>query len=225
MIRAVVFDLDGTLLNRDASVEKFIENQYERLSSWLGHIPKNSYIDRFLELDCHGYVWKDKVYQHLVNEFRMNELMPEWLLADYVENFKNYCVAFENLESMLEELKRQTIKLGIITNGFGSFQMDNIKALGIEEYFDLIFISEWEGTKKPDTLIFKRALEKLGVLAEESIYVGDHPVNDVEGSIAAGMNAIWKENEHYSDYKTKHSVKDLIEVVELVSVINRAILK
>ncbi len=65
MVKAVLFDLDGTLLDRDASVERFVSVQYDRLSEHLNHIPKNDYIARFIELDCHGHVWKDKVYQSL----------------------------------------------------------------------------------------------------------------------------------------------------------------
>ncbi|MFJ8260636.1 hypothetical protein ACIQ4I_01565 [Rummeliibacillus sp. NPDC094406] len=44
MIKAVIFDLDGTLLNRKASVASFIENQYERLLVYLSHIKKDSYV-------------------------------------------------------------------------------------------------------------------------------------------------------------------------------------
>jgi putative hydrolase of the HAD superfamily len=69
MIKSVIFDLDGTLLDRDASVEQFVSVQHDRLSEYLSHIPKNDYIARFIELDCHGHVWKDKVYQSLVSEF------------------------------------------------------------------------------------------------------------------------------------------------------------
>lgn len=61
MFKAALFDLDGTLLNRDKSVELFINEQYERLYELLSHIPKEQYISRFIELDNHGYVWKDKV--------------------------------------------------------------------------------------------------------------------------------------------------------------------
>jgi putative hydrolase of the HAD superfamily len=69
MSKAVLFDLDGTLLDRDASVEQFVSAQYDRLLEYLSHIPKNNYITRFVELDCHGHVWKDQVYQALVAEF------------------------------------------------------------------------------------------------------------------------------------------------------------
>ncbi|MEH7532490.1 HAD hydrolase-like protein, partial [Priestia megaterium] len=62
MIKAVVFDLDGTLLDRDSSLKLFIEDQYKRYSDQVGHIPQKEYISRFIELDNKGYVWKDKVY-------------------------------------------------------------------------------------------------------------------------------------------------------------------
>lgn len=43
MIKAVLFDLDGTLLNRDASLLNFVEDQYDGLDDFLGHIPKEEY--------------------------------------------------------------------------------------------------------------------------------------------------------------------------------------
>ena len=67
---------------------------------------------------------------------------------------------------MLDELKSNNVILGMITNGYGQFQMDNIKALGIERYFETILVSEWEGIKKPDPQIFKRALKQLNVAAK-----------------------------------------------------------
>lgn len=156
IIKAVVFDLDGTLLNRDESVKVFINQQYQRLNKWLYHIPKDRYITRFIELDNRGYVWKDKVYQQLVDEFDIKGLTWEQLLQDYISQFKDSCVPFPNLITTLENLKNNNINLGMITNGKGQFQMNNIKALGIDQYFKTILISEWEGIKKPQPEIFQK---------------------------------------------------------------------
>jgi len=82
----------------------------------------------------------------------------------------------------------------LISNGFGQFQYDNFKALGISYFFDEILISEWEGVRKPDPEIFIRALTKLGVHANEALFVGDHPINDVQASRKLGMKAVWKQN-------------------------------
>jgi putative hydrolase of the HAD superfamily len=212
MIKAVIFDLDGTLLNRDASVQKFIAGQYDRMNKLIGHIPKEKYTSRFIELDCRGYVWKDKVYQQLVDEFTITAITWESLLQDYIDQFKNSCIPFPHLISMLKGLKSKSIKLGIITNGKGHFQIDNINALGIKTYFETIIVSEWEGVKKPDLLIFKKALEQLNVSPDESIYVGDHPENDVSAAQKAGMRGIWKKDSQWGSFETDFIIDDLAEL-------------
>ncbi|WP_462411581.1 HAD family hydrolase [Neobacillus sp. Marseille-QA0830] len=212
MIKAVLFDLDGTLLNRDESVRRFISSQYDRLNKWVGHIPKDSYISRFIELDNRGYVWKDKVYQLLTQEFQIAGITPEELLQDYIREFKNHCIPFPHLLEMLKDLKRLNILLGIITNGYGQFQMDNIIALGIESHLDIILVSEWEEIKKPDPQIFKRALEKLKVLPEQAIFVGDHPENDVKAAQKVGMKGIWKKDLHRENVEADFTINDLSEI-------------
>ncbi|MBN8201589.1 HAD family hydrolase [Bacillus sp. NTK034] len=212
MIKAVIFDLDGTLLNRDESVKMFIETQYDRLNELVGHIPKENFVRRFIELDDRGYVWKDKVYQQLVNEFGISDITWEDLLQDYLSQFKNNCISFPNLNSMLDELRTNNFVLGLITNGKGQFQMDNIKAMGIEEYFDIILISEWEGIKKPDPQIFMRALNQLNVTSNESLFVGDHPDNDIKAAQNVGMKGIWKKDFQWNDVEADFIVDDLGEL-------------
>lgn len=212
MIKAVIFDLDGTLLNRDESVKLFIETQYDRLNKLVRHIPKKKFVRRFIELDDRGYVWKDKVYQQLVNEFEITDITWEELLQDYLSQFKNNCSSFPNLISMLEELRFNNLVLGVITNGKGHFQMDNIKAMGIEEYFDVILISEWEGIKKPDPQIFKRALDQLNVTSNECIFVGDHPDNDIKAAQNVGMKGIWKKDIQWNNVEADFIIDDLGEL-------------
>jgi len=221
MIKAAIFDLDGTLLNRDESVKIFIDRQYERLNKQLGHIPKEKYVKRFIELDKRGYVWKDKVYQQLADEFNIVNITSEELLQDYISEFKNNCVPFANLTQMLEELKSSNILLGMITNGYGQFQMDNIKALGIEKYFDVILVSEWEGIKKPDPQIFKWALEQLNVSPNQSLFVGDHPDNDVKAAQNVGIKGIWKKDFQWNNVEADFIVDDLAELSLIIENLNK----
>jgi putative hydrolase of the HAD superfamily len=166
MLKAVLFDLDGTLLDRDKSIEQFISVQYDRLDRQLSHIPKTDYTNRFIELDYYGHVWKDKVYQALVVEFKIYAIDWQELLDDYETQFQFHCVPFPFLVEMLDNLKRQGYLLGIVSNGRGEFQMRAISGLGIQDYFNVILISETEGIKKPQPEIFHRAIEKLGFLLE-----------------------------------------------------------
>jgi putative hydrolase of the HAD superfamily len=216
MIKAIIFDLDGTLLNRNESVKLFVDRQHERLNKKLDHIPKDTYMTRFIELDKRGYVWKDKVYQQLVDEFDIKQITWEELLQDYISQFKDSCVPFPNLIKMLEELKSNNLSLGMITNGYGQFQMDNIKALEIEKYFDVILVSEWEGVKKPDPSIFNKALEILNVSPNEAIFVGDHPENDVLAAKKVGMKGIWKKVSQWNNVNADYMVDDLGELPNIV---------
>lgn len=215
MIKAVLFDLDGTLLDRDTSLAFFIEDQYERLQKQLGHIPKSLYTERFIELDARGYRWKDEVYQQLISEFQIESISWEILLDDYVSRFQNHCVPFRGLIEMLAELRSRSIRLGIITNGPGGLQLDSIRSLGIESYFDVVLVSQIEGISKPDPRIFQKALIALGVKAEEAVYVGDHPGNDVGAAKAAGMISVWKKDPHYETTAADYVIEDLRELSKL----------
>lgn len=220
MIKAVLFDLDGTLLDRDRSVEDFIGYQYKRLNKWVGHIPKKIYMNKFIELDSQGYVWKDKVYQQLVTEFQITGIDWAYLLEDYINEFKNHCIPFPNLHEMLGKLRSNNLALGIITNGYGQFQMDNIKALGIESYFETILISEWEGLRKPAPEIFKRALKQLNLPPFESVFVGDHPENDVKAAKNAGMKSMWKRDSQWNQVEADYIVTDLADIASLIINLN-----
>ncbi|SDJ62521.1 HAD family hydrolase [Salimicrobium halophilum] len=216
MIKAVIFDLDGTLLDRDATVEVFVYDQYERFIEFLNHIPKENYMKRFIELDDHGYAWKDKVYSRLVEEFAIQGISWEELLQDYVDHFNKHCIPFPNLLETLGRLKQQGFLLGVITNGKGQFQMDNIRALGIGDFTDTILISEWEGVKKPDPFIFEKAVERLKVHPEECVYIGDHPDKDVKAAEAVGMTGVWKKNHLWKQPLDNLVIEELNEIPGIV---------
>ncbi|MCU5341936.1 HAD-IA family hydrolase [Bacillus cereus] len=218
MIRAVFFDLDGTLLDRRQSLEQFIHNQYNRFASHLMNIERSEYCSRFLELDNNGYTWKDKVYATLLSEYNITTLTQEQLLQDYITNFQHHCIPFHNMHELLQRLTQQNIKIGIITNGFTDFQTNNLLALNIHTYTNTILVSEAEGIKKPHPEIFERALQKLDVKAAECLYVGDHPENDVLGSEQAGILGVWKRDSFWGEFEHSRVVDDLLEVLSFLEV-------
>jgi putative hydrolase of the HAD superfamily len=216
MVKSVLFDLDGTLLDRDASVEQFIAVQHGRLSAHLSHIPKIDYVTRFIELDCRGHVWKDKVYQTLAIEFEIGGMSWQALLNDYETQFQFHCVPFHFLVEMLNALKQQGYLLGIVTNGFGQFQTRSIEGLRIRDYFDVVLISEVEQVRKPQPEIFQRAMSRLGVSAPDSVFVGDHPEADILGAKSAKMRTIWKRNSHWLEAKEADAIIDELSEIPLI---------
>ena len=76
-------------------------------------------------------------------------------------------------------------------------RLPSIEALGISDYFDTTVISEVEGVSKPDRRIFEIAMDRLGVTANQAVFVWDHPDVDIRGAQNAGMRAIWKRDEYW----------------------------
>ena len=207
MIQAVIFDLDGTLLDRDSSLKSFVDTQYDRLLPALTHIDRKNYVRRFIELDSRGHVWKDKVYQSLVAEFAIDRLTWQDLLNDYETKFSNYCLPFPYLIETLTLLQQQ-YRLGIITNGCTGFQFKSIEGLGIKDYFDTILVSEAEQVRKPQPEIFYTALSRLKTTPEASVYIGDNSQADIIGAKNAGLKAIWKRDRFWAKPETADAIID-----------------
>jgi HAD superfamily hydrolase (TIGR01549 family) len=97
-------------------------------------------------------------------------------------------IAADTHES-LARLKAAGFRLGVVSNSDGRVE-EALRAAGLVCYFDVIVDSTLAGVEKPDPAIFRPALDALGVLPEEAVYVGDLYDVDVAGARAAGMAAI-----------------------------------
>jgi HAD superfamily hydrolase (TIGR01549 family) len=197
MIGAALFDLDGTLLDRDASMPLVLAAQHARRPA-LAAVPADLYVARFLELDEHGHGGTLNAYRRLLTECGVDSVSAQELELDYAARFRQHCVPFPGVRVTLERLAAAGLRLGIVTNGPGEMQLGSIRALGIERFFDAIVISGVEGVRKPDAEIFRRALHRLGTAPHEAIFVGDHPIVDIAGARAAGMRAVWKRTPYWN---------------------------
>ena len=91
---------------------------------------------------------------------------------------------FSEVEDVLRELPRP---LALVTNGASCLQREKLAASGLE--FEVVVVSEEFGIGKPDPSIFRHALEQLG--ADDGVMVGDSLARDVDGALAAGLQAVW----------------------------------
>lgn len=190
----MLFDLDGTLHDRQASLRRFIGRQYEQIAP-LRTVPADVWEKRFMQVDAGGHVWKDRVYQTLVSEFNI-PYSWEALLADYECSFRRSVVPFAGAADTLHELRNRGFLLGLLSNGRETFQRSVLSALVIEDLFNVVLISESEGVRKPEPEIFWRALRRLGVTAGESLFIGDSPEYDIAGAKNAGLYAVLKRTDN-----------------------------
>jgi putative hydrolase of the HAD superfamily len=93
-----------------------------------------------------------------------------------------------DVPAALEELGRR-FRLGVVSNSNGTARAKLVR-IGLARHFEVIVDSQEEAIEKPDPRIFHVALQRMGVRAEESIYIGDMYHVDVVGARAAGLRAV-----------------------------------
>ncbi len=109
---------------------------------------------------------------------------------------------------VLERLRKTDLTLGLISN-FEDWLERLLEVLEVQHFFDVTVISGIEGVEKPDPRIFEVALERAGVRAEESVYVGDNPTFDAEPARKLGMLPV------LIDRRDRHPEVDVIRVASL----------
>lgn len=228
MIKGVVFDLDHTLFDRYATLRTVLPEMYKRMRE---NIPQDlsldDFIDKFIKMEkkhiYNGWTYTgEKLVEHgvFINGTKGQDVWKClftycWPLA---------AVKYPFTEPMLEKLHDMGLKIGILTNGEHRLQMTKLNLLNIEPFVDEIVISGDVGAQKPDSKPFKVISEKIGISPEELLYVGDNPLNDVEGSRNAGYTPVWVKT--IGDWcfddieRCEYEVKTVAEIPELVNKIN-----
>jgi putative hydrolase of the HAD superfamily len=98
---------------------------------------------------------------------------------------------FEGTTEVLEGLRGEGRRLGLVTNGTGEEQRGKIERFGLERYFDHIQIEGEFGLGKPHDAAYRHALTSMGAEAATTWFVGDNLEWDVAAPQRHGMFGIW----------------------------------
>ncbi|QDV15971.1 Pyrimidine 5'-nucleotidase YjjG [Gimesia panareensis] len=192
-IKAILFDLDNTLLDRSAAVRSYFTHLLQTLSPPLPDEEFELTLLTILARDRLGYEDRAAFFDWLVAN-----CFPDWtqdrLWADFRKKLPQMIQPDPQCLQLLEQL-RENYTLAVITNGSAHLQRAKLKAAGIDQYIDQIWISEETGSAKPDAEIFSQALHALGVSPQQALYVGDHPHQDISGARQIGMLTCWMDLE------------------------------
>jgi HAD superfamily hydrolase (TIGR01509 family) len=91
---------------------------------------------------------------------------------------------------LVTDLRSAGAKTGVITNG-DARQVEKIQLAGLTDLFDVVLVSDTVGIRKPSPAIFQMALDEVGSMPAESLFVGDNPPVDIAGARSAGLATAW----------------------------------
>lgn len=190
--RAVLFDFDDTLQDRRAA---FYAAAYELLARYMPYADEATLSERariMLDENNGGYVNYPVYFETMFARWEWQGVdSPEALHREYMHCFPSHTTLFADATDTLRALRARGYLTGVITNGSRLMQNRKLDISGLRPLLDVTVVSGDEGVQKPDPELFRRTAMRLGLAPQHCVYVGDHPVNDVQGAREAGMRTVF----------------------------------
>ncbi len=247
--RAVLFDLDDTLISwehADEGWELFKRSRAAGLRAYLqveGHsVPDLSEFNGIVE-QVIAELWTEvkadfsaaRIDEGLMRIAEMIGVTRSALRADELLRAYGWgpipaTRPHEDAQRTLQSLDSQGYRLGLVTNAMQPMWMRDIELEwhGLISHFPIRLSSYDAGHMKPHPSIFLQALAGLGVDAEQAVFVGDRPANDIAGANAVGMVSVlmrpgYLEGRHDLDALPPEQVPDHIisHLGEMLSLMQR----
>ena len=198
--RAVLFDLDDTLCDYAAARRERLRLAFTLTPG--GELRERDGIDldamiaESIETQPHGSDHFPALFaQYGIADVKRAQAAAAWYRRNRFHGLAFFPEARDVLRAVRGVLVRMpragARPLGIITNGPADVQRAKIELLGVEDLVDFAVVSGEFGVAKPDPAIFREALDRAGVAADEAIYIGDSVEHDMVGARAAGVRSVW----------------------------------
>jgi len=215
-IKAVIFDLDNTLVDRKKAFHhyclSFIDDHFSNQD-----LPdtKDNMIQYMTLLDNDGLCNRHDVFGLIINKWDIKGYDAQQLCDNFNDTFYKFTTPDVDMHMILNYLIPK-YKLGIITNGSSKSQNGKIDHIGIREMFDSVIVSDDVGVHKPDERIFNISCSALGIKHDQAVYVGDNHEKDIVGAKNAGLYAIWYTDDSSELYSYDCKIKRLSEIMSIL---------
>ena len=223
MIKAVVFDLDNTLLD-------FMKMKSQAIISGIGGMIEAGFqIDKDYAYKEIFNIYEEKgwEYQEVFDDFILSETgkLDYKILASGIVAYRKAkeasLILYPNVNSTLIALSKLGLKLGVVSDAPSREAWMRICSVNLHHIFDAVVTLQDTGKRKPSPEPFRKISLLLEVSHEESIMIGDWPERDVIGAKKLGMKTAFAK---YGDvFSTKHSGADydIMNVKEVLDIVKK----
>lgn len=229
MIKAVLWDIDGTLTNFKKAEELGIKKCFETFN--LGECTKEMLKD-YSEIN-------DRYWKMLENK---EITKPELLVKRFDDFFKKYkikCntkkfnIAYQEelrqgvvlnvgAKKVVSEIKKLNIPQYVVTNGLIESQNKKLAKVKLSSYFEKVFISDEIGHDKPTVEFFEPVLKEINenypdIKKDEMLIVGDSLSSDIQGGLNIGIKTCWFNPNHLTtDLKIDYEIDKLAKLLDIL---------
>jgi len=220
MIEAILFDLDNTLIDFMLMKRKACEAAIDAMISAGLKMHKEKAMKLLFELYGEKGIEYNKIFQEFLEKATGGidyRILAEGIVA-YRKAQVSYVKPYPGTVKTLVKLKERGMKLGIVSDAPSVNAWIRLVEMRLEDFFDVVVTFDETGQKKPSKAPFLRAIEKLGVRPEKTLFVGDWPERDIRGAKALGMRTAFAKYGNLVKAKSNADhvlkrIEDLLRVV------------
>jgi len=225
MIKAIIFDLDNTLLDFMKMKQFAVKAAITAMNEAGLNIDEDQAYKNIFELyETNG--WEN---QQVFDDFLMQNFgkVSNKILAAGIVSYRRAreatLLVYPNVNKTLIELIKMGIKLAVVSDAPSREAWMRLYYLNLHHVFDPVLTYDDSGARKPSPKPFEMALNILQVNSSEALMIGDWPDRDVVGASQIGMKTVFA---RYGDtFGTIDSgadwdVNDIFEVVNIIKDLN-----
>lgn len=221
MIKAVLFDLDNTLINFDKMKRMCVESAVDAMIDAGLEMERGAAIEKLYEI----YEEKGIEYQHIFDDF-LTEVLGEIdykilgsAIAVYRKTKLAYLEPYPHVIPTLTNLSKMGVKLAIVSDAPRLQAWIRLCSLKLHHLFDEVVTYEDTGETKATGKPFEEALRRLNVEPGEALMVGDWPERDIAGAKKIGIKTallMQEEGEPVDSSKADYVIRDVSEIQGIV---------
>ena len=227
MVKAILWDVDGTLLDFLAAEKAAVQRLFREFG--LGGctdemVARYSAInDSYWKRLERGEITKAEVligrYREVFAEVGVDPSLAEALNARYQHALGDTVVFRDDSLNLVRSLHGR-VKQYVVSNGTIIAQTKKLERSGLGRWMDGVFLSEQLGAEKPSPAFFERVFAALpDVRKEDMLIVGDSLTSDMKGGLLAGIPTCWYNPNRLprpADMAIDYEIQDLVQVLSLL---------
>ena len=223
MIKAVIFDLDNTLLDFMRMKVMAIDSALNGMIEAGMEITRSTARERIFEI----YELKGWEYQEVLDDFIKEKIgkLDYKILAGGIVSYKKTKEAslslYPNVYSTLIELSKMGLKLGVVSDAPSREAWVRICSVRLHHIFDAVVTFEDTGEHKPSRKPFEKITSLLDINPENALMIGDWPERDVIGAKKLGMKTAFARYGDIFGTKASGADYDIDNIHEILSIVEK----
>jgi putative hydrolase of the HAD superfamily len=222
MIKAVIFDLDNTLVDFMSMKRQAITAAIHSMIDAGLQLPFSDVQERIDAIYKERGIEFQNVFDQLLYDIFQKvdyKILSAGIIA-YRRAREAALVPYPHVHMTLVALLKRGIRLAVVSDAPGREAWLRLCYLDFHHVFDCVVTFEDTGERKPSPAPFRKALELLRVTAAETIMVGDWPERDVIGAAQLGIKTVFARYGDTFGTVESHADYDINDISELLGIID-----